>query len=152
MLVMIPPHLKRVAAPPCEMLSGFEYEYLQGSVATHLRCVVILIKSLLQFLYYYHLISFGSVMYRVTQLIGQLCTNLRYRKPALSAHFVFSPIIPNTAISSFIFIRSSHQLVICRCADRRTPSSLVRNSTTRTPAADMLYNTINGQAHNNSTT
>jgi len=40
---MIPPHLKRVAAPPCEMLSGFENEYLQGSVATHLRCVVILI-------------------------------------------------------------------------------------------------------------
>jgi len=28
----------------------------------------------------------------------------------------------------------------------------VPNSTTRTPATDMLYNAINGQAHNNSTT
>jgi len=31
-------------------------------------------------------------------------------------------------------------------------SWLVPNSTTRTPATDMLYNTTNGQAHNNSTT
>jgi len=45
---MIPPHLKRVAAPPCEMLSGYEYEYLQGSVAMHLRCGTILTKTLLQ--------------------------------------------------------------------------------------------------------
>jgi len=29
---------------------------------------------------------------------------------------------------------------------------LVPNSTTRTPATDMLYNTTNGRAHNNSTT
>ena len=28
---------------------------------------------------------------------------------------------------------------------------LVNNSTTRTPATDMLYNTTNGRAHNNST-
>ena len=30
--------------------------------------------------------------------------------------------------------------------------ALVPNSTTRTPATDMLYNTTNGRAHNNSTT
>jgi len=34
------------------------------------------------------------------------------------------------------------------CAD----VPLVPNSTRRTPATDMLYNTTNGQAHNNSTT
>ena len=33
-----------------------------------------------------------------------------------------------------------------------TTARLVPNSTTRTPATDMLYNTTNGQAHNNSTT
>jgi len=34
--------------------------------------------------------------------------------------------------------------------DKKRPLA-VPNSTTRTPATDMLYNTINGQAHNNST-
>ena len=33
-----------------------------------------------------------------------------------------------------------------------SPARLVPNSTTQTPATDMLYNTTNGQAHNNSTT
>ena len=46
-----------------------------------------------------------------------------------------------TAVSYFVTSCSA-----CYCG------VLVPNSTTRTPATDMLYNTTNGRAHNNSTT
>ena len=52
----------------------------------------------------------------------------------------------------FACIKSLHEV---HALDKRTTKEfnrLVPNSTTRTPATDMLYNTINGKAHNNSTT
>jgi len=43
-------------------------------------------------------------------------------------------------------------LTSCRRFPHWSRSTLVPNSTTRTPATDMLYNTTNGRAHNNSAT
>jgi len=54
--------------------------------------------------------------------------------------FAGNHLIP-TRIFMFFFSRSM-----------QTAGLLVPNSTTRTPATDMLYTTTNGQAHNNSTT